>query len=123
MFESPELQAKIDKAIAWLHLHVWTHSNVSQGGFILAAAILAELLHHFSGHKVAHFINGLHTFPRLKALLYNVRRLIFPFTWLILLFIGSLSGAAEISAANLDLISVVMNLLVAWIVIGLAVQF
>ena len=123
MFESPELQAKIDKIMAWLHSHVWTSGNISQGGFILAAAILAELLHHFSGSKVAHFINGLHTFPRLKALLYNVRRLIFPFTWLILLFIGSVSGAADGNATNLDLISIVMNLLVAWIVIGLAVQF
>jgi small-conductance mechanosensitive channel len=124
MLESPALDSLLQRSSAWFYGHVWTTGNSAQVLTIVAAAAMAFIVRHVTARAVTSAISRMQTFPRLKALLYNMHRLIFPFVMLVLLF--SLEAVETVDAAKapkMGLIDAAVNLLAAWIVIRLMLQF
>jgi small-conductance mechanosensitive channel len=123
MAESPELNSLFEKTLAWLYTHVLTPGTFTQMSLLAAAAMIAAGIQIISAQRLAHEINNLHTFPRLKAVFYNMRRLVFPFVLFVLLVFMRLAVSQREVAYRLDILGAAANLLAAWIIIKLMLQF
>lgn len=123
MAESPELNLMFQKTLAWLYTHVLTPGTFTQLCLLTAAAMIAAGIQIVTAQRLAHEINSLHTFPRLKAVLYNMRRLVFPFALFVMLVFLRLAVSQKEVAYRIDLLGAVASLLAAWIIIKLALQF
>ncbi len=123
MAESPELNSFFEKMLAWLYTHVLTPGTFTQLCLLAAGAMIAAGIQIISAQRLAHEINNLHTFPRLKAVFYNMRRLVFPFVLFVLMVFMRLAISQREVAYRIDLLGAVANLLAAWIIIKLALQF
>ncbi len=119
---SVDFAALRDESISWFHTHVWTVTTLTQGIVIGLALVFAGFLHRATNLHSINAINSSKAPARLKRVMHSLRRLLFPFTALVLLFMFSLFNALGPFAGRHDLIDAAMSLLVAWVFIRLAVQ-
>ena len=110
------------QALAWFHTHVWSYATLTQGMMIFAAMIVAALVNKFFSTRIINAINSRKAPARVKRILHSLRRLLYPLTALIILYLVSLLNAFGLGAGRYELVGAAMSLLVAWIFIRLAVQ-
>lgn len=111
-----------EQFIAWFQAYIWTYGTLTQGIMIAVALTVAAIIHKFSTSRVIHAINSRKAPARVKQILHTLRRLLYPFTALVVLYFVYLLNALGLGSARYELVGAAMHLLVAWIFIRLAVQ-
>lgn len=117
-----DISAIRQEASAWFYDHVWTPGTLAQGIIIAAAFALGWLFFRFASGRATAAINNGKLQPRIKRILHNLKRLLFPLGVLILLFFANLAATLFPVPGEGGLIDAASALLVAWIFIRLAVQ-
>lgn len=122
MLGTLDLSAIQQKTAAWFYDHVWTPDTMTQVIIAAASFALGWLFFRFSSGRVTAAIDGSKLQPRIKDVLRNLKRLIFPLGVLILLFFSNLIATLLPVPGEWGLLNAASALLVAWIFIRLALQ-
>ena len=116
------LEVLREQGFLWFHTHIWTYSTLTQGIMIVAALIMALVVHQLTTTRVINAINSRKAPARVKQVLHSLRRLLYPLSALVILYFISLLNALGLGSGKYELVGAAMSLLVAWIFIRLAVQ-
>ncbi len=119
----PDITSFGEKALAFMQAEVLTLEALIQIGALAAAFVIAGLVYRMFRERLRKRISDMNVSFRVKVLLQNVRKLIFPALSLFMIFCASVIMAAEPWTLETGLNEAVMKLLGAWIVIRLALQF
>lgn len=107
----------------WSLQFITTPDNYVQGVIIAVAFVVSALLYKIFSSRIDRNIDKLKISFRLNEILHNLVLLIFPISALVLLFIAKLIVLSAGLSIGLTIMTAFMNLLGAWIVIRVLVQF
>ncbi len=123
MLENIEPQAILDRSMAWLQGNVLTMDVFIQGSLVLGTLFLATIIYRVATTKISAVIDKMGVSSRIKHIMRNLTKLLFPLSALILLCLVQLVNAVGVIDADWPLVQAVISLLMAWIAIRLLVQF
>jgi len=122
MFESFDF-AKYEKTfLTWFYDHVWTASTLSQIGLLLLIWAASAGFYQIAAPRLVNAINKWQIPPKLKQTMHTLRRQLFPFTALFLLFLVKIADMLDVIPGEGDILQAAMLLLLAWLVIRLALE-
>lgn len=122
MFRFPDLQKLWSNLVAWFGDNFWTIDFLYEGIIIAIAFALGAVVFRFTQKPLMEVIEQSQLPLRVKRNLFYTKRLIFPFSALIFMFLGSMIASAEAISINIAFVQTVMKVLFAWIIIRSAVQ-
>jgi len=109
--------------IEWGTSYLTSTDTYIQASIIAGAFIIAGLIFRIIKGRVENRIDRLRISYRLKQSLHNIKLLIFPLLTLLFLLPAKFTAAQESLTFDFGLGSAVINLLMAWIIIRILVQF
>lgn len=124
MLEKMNIESKVQSSVSWFEDYVLQDAILIQLGILLVSFFIAALTYGFLRGKIQKAIDASAMPIRIKRIASNLRRLVLPFSALIFIFTGSLIASSEtFGAISIALNYGVMQVLIAWIVIRISVQF
>lgn len=123
MFSAPSIIALWEKLVIWFREHFWTVDFLYEALIILIAFVLGSIAYKFSKRHIADAIDASELPIRIKRILNNLKRLIWPIATLVFMFVGAMVASAEFINVDIGFVKALMKVLLAWIIIRAAVQF
>lgn len=112
------------RIMEWCESVFWTQDTLYQGILIVSAFLIGGLFYRLVRGRVQDGIENAKYLPAAtRPILRNLGRLIFPFSALVILFIGTQILSIGAIAATTVLTQGIMKVILAWIAIRLALQF
>lgn len=123
MLKNFNIEKLLDGSLEWLMNTLTSGEAIYQIIVIIVSAILAYFPYRMLRPKIDEKLKELNIPIAIKRIATNVKRLLYHFFVLVLIFIGSQIGSAENVWYDTSLLQAIMKVLGAWIVIKIAVQF
>lgn len=123
MNENINIHEWADLATGWLMDYVFTANTLAQVTFIIATLMISAAVQRMTATKLVNAVNKIEASAGIKRLMHSLRRQVFAFTGLVILFLGSLVAVSGLIDIETRLISAAMGLLVAWVVVRLITLF
>ena len=113
----------LEQIWTWAQSNILTLDSLYQGIVMLLSFVFGYILARFFKKHIAKLIDEVPWSIRVKRILKNLARLIWPSITLVFMFIGSLIETSTLMDIDVGLTKGVMKVLAAWIGIRIAVQF
>ncbi|MCD8497521.1 MAG: mechanosensitive ion channel [Alphaproteobacteria bacterium] len=116
-----DLTTLLTRITEWLTRTFWSVDTAIEGGFIVAALLMAALVHRLLKPKTKSLIERLSIPFRFKVILSNLAALTYHIAALIILGLGSV--ILEATGIVPNICAILIKLLLAWVAIRTALQF
>lgn len=123
MLENIHIEETLEQALSWIQSVITNDNTIIQLFVISACFLIAAFVYVVIKNKVQRKIDSSEMPIRVKRILTNLRRLIFPIISVVLIFISAVIGASEQIGLDIRLSFGVLQVLLAWIVVRISVQF
>ena len=123
MSSSMEISTLLRRTGEWAHTHLLSYDTLLQMGILVMIFAGAGIVYRMVSPRMKDRITAMPAAPVFKLALHNFRKQVFPLLALVLLFFVQLMAAFGLLGADTMLLAAASNLLLAWIVIRLALQF
>ena len=123
MASTIDINALQSSTLQWIETQVWTPESAVQIALILSIIFLAYISQKAIVPNIRRTIEAKYSSGRIRNILQNLTRLVFPSIALTLLFINVQILSLETLAIDTTLSISLVKLLTAWIIIRLFVQF
>ena len=123
MLENIHIEETLEQALSWIQSVITNDNTIIQLFVVCACFFIAAFVYVVIKNKVQRKIDSSEMPIRVKRILTNLRRLIFPIISVVLIFISAVIGASEAIGLDIRLSFGVLQVLLAWIVVRISVQF
>ncbi len=121
-FEKTDPLMTLNTIIEWCSAFFTQPNTMYQGIIIIIAFVIGFTLHQILRNPAREYIEKSDWPSRIKRMANNLRRLLFPFLTLNVMFILSKIAGSDIMHVNVTLLDGMMKIIFAWIVIRILVQ-
>ena len=109
--------------IDWCTDYLFQYNTLYQGIIIIASFVIGLIIYRMTKKSVVDVIENSDWPRRVKRVAMNVKKLLFPFITLVVIFLMTRIASSEPVGVDVSLINGMMKVLAAWIVIRLLAQF
>jgi len=109
--------------IDWCTDYLFQYNTLYQGIIIIASFVIGLIIYRMTKQSVVDAIENSDWPRRVKRVAMNVKKLLFPFITLVVIFLMTRIASSEPVGVDVSLINGMMKVLAAWIVIRLLAQF
>ncbi len=122
-FEELDPVALIDSGLSWCAGFLTEPNTLYQGLIIAISFVLGMIVYRIIQIPVQQAIDNSDMPARAKKVAKNLRKLLFPLTALIIIFLTTRIASSELLGVDVSLINGMMKVILAWIIIRIIVQF
>ena len=123
MIKAPDIAVLYQNILMWFKTFFLTADFLYEGIIFAMASILGWIVYRYARGGISEMITNSGMPLRIKRIMHNLKRQLFPAATLIFIFIGTIISSAEFIQIDIRLLLGVMKVLVAWVAIRTAVQF
>ena len=109
--------------IDWCTDYLFQYNTLYQGIIIIASFVIGLIIYRMTKKSVVDAIESSDWPRRVKRVAMNVKKLLFPFITLVVIFLMTRIASSEPVGVDVSLINGMMKVLAAWIVIRILAQF
>lgn len=109
--------------IDWCTAYLFQYNTLYQGIIIIASFVIGLIIYRMTQKSVIDAIENSDWPRRVKRVATNVKKLLFPFITLVVIFLMTRIASSEPVGVDVSLINGMMKVLAAWIVIRILAQF
>lgn len=107
----------------WCTDYLFQYNTLYQGIIIVASFVIGLIIYRMTKKSVVDAIENSDWPRRVKRVAMNVKKLLFPFITLTVIFLMTRIASSDLVGVDVSLINGMMKVLAAWIVIRLLAQF
>lgn len=121
--ENVDIMELFHNTVNWCGSYLLQANTLYQGVIIITSFVFGMVIYRMTRNSVTKAIDNSDWPRRVKRVANNVRKLLFPFITLIVIFLMTSIASSDLVGVDVSIINGMMKVLSAWIVIRIIAQF